>query len=137
MAKQIYQTHGLKTLYLGFCPTVIRESLGLACYFGTYEYLIQHFRTDGKVNLLGSLVCGGIAGMAFWVPTYPIDYIKTLMQGDSLTERKYSGMWDCFAKNKHRGVPVFFTGFGLMMVRSLVANSFAFMAFEVGKRMVY
>ncbi len=84
MAKSIYKQHGMKKLYLGFIPTVIRECIGLACFFGVYDALIVNFKHDGKVNKLGALLCGSLAGMSFWSLCYPADYIKTIIQADSL-----------------------------------------------------
>ena len=34
---QIYKNYGLKGLYLGFYPTLLRESMAMAAYFGIYE----------------------------------------------------------------------------------------------------
>lgn len=83
-AVRILQQHGLRKLYLGFYPTLIRESVGLGCYFGVYDALIPHFTHNGNVNLLGSMLAGGCAGVGFWAFIYPVDYIKTIVQADSL-----------------------------------------------------
>jgi solute carrier family 25 (mitochondrial carnitine/acylcarnitine transporter), member 20/29 len=98
MAKRILKEHGLSKLYLGFVPTVIRECVGLGCYFGIYDALIKHFTHEGKVNLLGSLLSGAAAGVGFWTFIYPIDYVKTVMQADSLTTPQYKGMLNCFSQ---------------------------------------
>lgn len=137
MAINILKNYGLQKLYMGFLPTWIREAVGLGCYFGTYEYLIRKFTHNGEVSLVGSLTCGGAAGISFWLFIYPVDYIKTLLQSDSLAKPVYKGSWDCYIQNKHKGVPVFFTGFGIMAVRSLVANAVGFSCFELGRKMVY
>ena len=137
MARQLVANHGITGLYLGLFSTIIRDSLGLACYFGTYDFLIRHFTNDGHVNLLGSLVSGAAAGVAFWMLPYPMDYIKTLIQGDSLTNPKYKGIWNVIQQNKHLGIGTFYTGFGVMTARSVVVNAVGFMAFELGKRAVY
>ena len=34
---QIYKNYGLKGLYLGFYPTLLRELMAMATYFGIYE----------------------------------------------------------------------------------------------------
>jgi hypothetical protein len=43
MATNILKEHGLRKLYTGFFPTIIRESVGLGFYFGVYDALIKHF----------------------------------------------------------------------------------------------
>lgn len=95
MATRIFQEHGLRKLYLGFYPTILRESIGLGCYFGVYDALIKNFTHNGNVNLWGSLLAGGFAGLGFWAFIYPIDYIKTVIQADSLTQPKFRGSWHC------------------------------------------
>jgi len=69
--------------------------VGLGCYFGTYDALIRHFTHNGVVSLAGSLLAGGCAGIGFWIFIYPIDYVKTLVQADSLTKPQYRGSWHC------------------------------------------
>ena len=36
-----------------------------------------------------SFVSGGLAGSLSWLMTYPIDYLKTIIQSDDLSNRKY------------------------------------------------
>ncbi len=45
-----------------------------------------------------SLVGGAFAGISFWLFAYPMDYVKTLLQTDSLdkTNAKYKGMLDVY-----------------------------------------
>jgi hypothetical protein len=38
---------------------------------------------------------GGLAGSGSWLLTYPIDYIKTLIQSENLEARKYKDSIDC------------------------------------------
>lgn len=111
--------------------------MGLGVFFGTYDYLIRYFKTDGKVNLLGSLLCGGLCGVAFWTSVYPVDYIKTLLQGDSITKPLYNGSIDCAKKQMSKGIGVFFTGYGIMTMRAVVVNAVGWVCFELGKKMVY
>jgi solute carrier family 25 carnitine/acylcarnitine transporter 20/29 len=129
MATRILQEHGLRKLYLGFYPTLIRESIGLGCYFGFYDALIKHFTHDGKVNLLGALFSGAMAGIGFWAFIYPVDYIKTVIQADSLTAPKFKGSWHCATEELKKGHKVFFTGFVIMMCRAMVCNAFGFACF--------
>ena len=130
MAGRILREHGLRKLYLGFIPTVIREAVGLGCYFGVYDTIIPHFTHNGNVNLLGSLFAGGFAGIGFWIFIYPVDYVKTIVQGDSLTNPQYSGNWDCAKKEfQRKGISVFYRAFGIMMARAVVANAVGFACF--------
>jgi solute carrier family 25 carnitine/acylcarnitine transporter 20/29 len=99
--------------------------------------LIKNFTHNGNVSLLGSLVAGACAGIGFWSFIYPVDYIKTLVQADSLDKPNFKGSWHCAREEVKKGYSVFFRGFGIMMARAAVVNSFGFLCFEVGKKIVY
>ena len=48
---------------------------------------------------VGSLIlAGGLGGIAYWGPTYPMDVIKSRIQVDNLQHPQYRGMMDCFSK---------------------------------------
>ena len=81
---------------------------------------------------------GACAGISFWALIYPADYVKTLIQSDSLTEPMYkSSIHAAREELKTKGIKVFYTAFDIMMARSVVAGSFGFLCFELGKRMMY
>lgn len=87
-AVSIAKNHGFGGIYKGFLPTWGRECLGQILYFLTYESIIRaSVRKDQKLSeapLSVSLVGGAMAGISFWLFAYPFDYVKTLMQTDSL-----------------------------------------------------
>jgi hypothetical protein len=68
---------GLFTRGLG--PTLAREIPSYAIYFVVYRLLMS---TDLAGGLGGAapLVCGAVSGCACWIPVYPIDVVKTLVQ---------------------------------------------------------
>ncbi len=39
---------------------------------------------------------GAVTGFIYWMAIYPIDVVKTLIQGDDLANPKYKGMIDGF-----------------------------------------
>ena len=86
---------------------------------------------------MGSLLSGAVAGVSFWCFNYPVDYVKTIMQADSLTSPQYKGMLHCFRHEAPKGLPVFFTGLGIMIARAMVSNGFGFACFEMAKKAVY
>lgn len=121
-------------------PTLLRESIGSALYFLTYEAVMRSFVAPGQkaadAPLAVSLLAGGLAGVGYWGLTYPIDYMKTLMQVDDLENRKYHGMIDCFRQNKKFGWKSFFTGYGVTMIRSVPVNAGGFFTFELVMRLM-
>lgn len=43
----IYKKHGIKGLYLGFYPTLLRENIALSVYFSVYELGMRMLTPDG------------------------------------------------------------------------------------------
>lgn len=55
--------------------------------------MIRVFNKDiDNPALASALLSGGLAGLATWLVVYPIDYIKTLIQSDSLHNPKHNSM---------------------------------------------
>ena len=94
-AKKIYQTDGIKGIYKGLVPTLIRESVGLGIYFATYEALIaRELKTYPRLtrnDISAWKLCtfGGLSGYTLWIGIYPIDVIKSKLQTDSIKDPKY------------------------------------------------
>jgi hypothetical protein len=45
---------------------------------------MKYFKKGNEISLTGTLLSGGLAGLATWTAMYPFDYVKTLIQTDSL-----------------------------------------------------
>lgn len=119
-------------------PTILRECIGSGLYFFIYELIMRSFVKPGQrvadAPLSASLLAGGAAGAGYWAFTYPIDYLKTLIQTDDLKNRKYKGLLDCFNQRKHDGFKSFFRGYGVCMLRSVPVNGGGFFVFEMVMR---
>lgn len=97
-AKRIFKAEGINGLFRGQFITIVRDVPAFATYFFTYEYLTQKFSREGELpSAPAVLMAGGMAGVASWSFTYPIDVIKTRLQCDGLTggALKYKGILDC------------------------------------------
>jgi solute carrier family 25 carnitine/acylcarnitine transporter 20/29 len=129
---------GLLGLFKGFTPTLTREIIGNAAYFGTYSLVKTTLATtqglDSSRSLgTGSLmVAGGIAGATFWLPIIPADTIKTRMQLQSPYDpHRYSSMLDCARQIiKNEGFGSLFKGWQPCLARSVPANAALFVAME-------
>ena len=85
VGKKIFASYGLEGLYQGFYPTILGEVIGLGLYFGAYEGIIRQFQQshhNEPPSKTVSFFAGGIAGCLSWLFTYPLDYVKTLIQSD-------------------------------------------------------
>ncbi|KAL0062176.1 hypothetical protein AAF712_010929 [Marasmius tenuissimus] len=108
VATDIYKRHGIRGLYRGITATALRD-LGFGSYFFAYEatcrYLpplwgslgsgvterrrsetgalvheMDHREGSESAGLGTLLVAGGVAGIAGWIFTFPMDVVKTRVQ---------------------------------------------------------
>lgn len=139
MSKDILREHGFFKLYTGYASTIFRETVALATYFTTYELCKRKLLSNPKeVPIWAALLSGGISGVMTWTFSYPMDYIKTLIQTDSLENPRHKTMRGYFKEEIAKGsVKQFFVGFEIMMVRAFVVNATGFLCFEIGKKLMY
>lgn len=70
-------------------------------------------------------------GVVSWAVITPIDLVKSRIQADDIKKPVYNGVIDCFRKSyRSHGLPVFFRGFSMMMLRSFPVNAATFSVYE-------
>lgn len=112
-----YQTSPTKTIEIsqfmrggGRMATLARESLATSIYMGVY------FNMENK---LGAFKAGGLAGLASWTFTYPIDVIKTRQMNDvSLSWKRAIKMGNLWR------------GYMICALRAVLVNSSGFWAYS-------
>lgn len=65
----------------------LREAVGTAVYFATYESINRVFSPTGKRSDASAFVhfwAGGLAGTASWLTVFPVDLVKSRLQKDAL-----------------------------------------------------
>jgi len=140
LGKHILKTGGFRAMNRGYLATNLRDSLASVAYFTTYETLKKKLRKEGDTSLgvLRTLLAGGLAGMANWVPAIPVDTLKSRLQ--IAPDGKYTNGIRSVAKeifSEHgllRGVKVLYRGTGPVMVRAFPANAACFLGYETALR---
>jgi len=131
---KITRAYGLKGLYYGTKITLVREIIGFSCYFGMYEIMKKRAarNRDKPLPFYAYPLLGGIAGYFLWLPTFPIDVIKSKIQADSIVNPKYKSISDAvkitWGEFGWRG---FFKGFGPCMLRAAPVNATVFGTYEL------
>ena len=84
------------------------------------------------------IIFSGIcAGIALWVPIFPIDVIKTELQVDSLTKPKYSGAFSVVKEIVRQGnYGRFYKGITPCILRGMAVNCGVFPAFEISMQLL-
>ncbi|KAL4431646.1 hypothetical protein ABPG77_001488 [Micractinium sp. CCAP 211/92] len=134
-AMSILRSHGLKGLYRGMTSTILRDIMGYAWFFYGYEATIHAIAGPGKTKAdlsYGQVMLAGVmAGFGLWGSMFPIDTIKSKMQGDSLSNPQYRNTMDCLrqsvAVEGYRGL---MRGFSAAMYRAVPVNAGIFLAVE-------
>ena len=126
----VLQNEGFLGLFSrGLGPTLAREVPSYAIYFVVYGLLIHTSVAENYLGGAAPLVCGAMSGCACWIPVYPIDVIKTLVQntegGDS------SSAFDiAIDLYKNEGIGAFFNGLTPKMLRASVNHAVTFWVYD-------
>lgn len=134
-AKYVYKTGGFRALFRGLGVTMARDCPAFAIYFGSYEAM-----TRGDADAIKVFVSGGVAGALSWVILYPIDVVKSRVQGDIVG--RYKGAWDCFVQSvRTDGWKCMGRGISAVTLRAFISNGACFTAVawteRVWQRMAY
>lgn len=137
--KQIVRVSGLRRgLMFGFWPTLLRDAHSYGVYFASYQFcddlLVSRFGTAQS-----AFVSGGIAGILCWVSSYPIDIVKSRMQGQDMLlpfdERKFQTMRSCFRYTiSVDGWGSLWRGLNIALFRGFLVNGVVFVVYDWGNR---
>ncbi|KAI1208473.1 mitochondrial carrier [Annulohypoxylon truncatum] len=136
VVRQLYRDGGARSVFRGSVATFARDGPGSAAYFAAYEYIKRRLtpldpetgKPKGELSLLAITAAGGAAGVAMWIPVFPIDTIKSRLQ---TAEGKVS-IGGVFKEVYGRGgVKAFFPGFGPALARAVPANAATFLGVEL------
>ncbi|KAJ6485812.1 carnitine/acyl carnitine carrier [Mycena sanguinolenta] len=150
IALEIIRTRGVSGLYRGTVVTMLRDS-GYGAYFASYEATLRALSTPGERR--GGwqvLVAGGVAGVVGWLVTFPLDVVKTRVQGTgpgallsppgapplvrevTQTVNLYRTTWSTIVNSyRAEGLPVFYRGLAPTLIRALPVNMVTFGVFEL------
>ena len=143
VARQLYRQGGVASVFRGSAATLARDAPGSAAYFAAYEYMKRRLtpvdpatgRPQGKLSLGAVTVAGGAAGIAMWIPVFPIDTIKSRLQTAPEGANTSIGgvVRELWAKGGYRA---FFPGFGPALARAVPANAATFLGVEMAHQAI-
>merc|ERR1712125_254607 len=113
----------------GLGPTLAREVPSYGIYFLVYGVFMQ----TQIASLLGNiapLVFGALSGMASWIPVYPVDVVKTLVQNSDGKET-LSSFQVTKTLYEEGGVGAFFDGLTPKMLRAAVNHAVCFYVYDI------
>ncbi|XP_077525825.1 mitochondrial glycine transporter A-like isoform X3 [Haemaphysalis longicornis] len=132
--RDIYRTHGMRGLYSGLIPTLIRDApysgIYLVFYVQAKRFVPQSVQQEGSGGQLvaANFTCGLVAGLLASVVTQPADVIKTHMQ---LSPAKFSSILaTVLLVAREEGVVGYFRGLVPRMLRRTLVTAMAWSFYE-------
>ena len=135
VVRQLYKEGGIRSVFRGSAMTLARDGPGSAAYFATYEYIKRKMtpkdangKPSGDLSLTAVMVAGGAAGVAMWIPVFPVDTIKSRLQSAEGRPTIGGTIRGLYANG---GLKAFFPGMGPAMARAVPANAATFLGVEL------
>nr|KAK5442514.1 carnitine transporter [Exophiala xenobiotica] len=138
VVRQLYKEGGIRSVFRGSAMTLARDGPGSAAYFAVYEYVKRSLspkdengNATGELSLPAVMTAGGAAGVAMWIPVFPVDTIKSRIQtaeGRPTIRGVISGVY------RSGGIKAFFPGFGPALARAVPANAATFVGVELAHK---
>ena len=138
VVRQLYKEGGIRSVYRGSAMTLARDGPGSATYFASYEYVKRKMtpkdangNPSGELSLTAVMTAGGAAGVAMWLPVFPIDTIKSRLQS---AEGRPTIGGTIRGIHASGGLKAFFPGIGPAMARAVPANAVTFLGVELAHK---
>ncbi|GAB1212181.1 hypothetical protein ATERTT37_001311 [Aspergillus terreus] len=135
VVRQLYKEGGIRSVFRGSAMTLARDGPGSAAYFAAYEYIKrtltpkdENGNVTGELSMPAVLAAGGAAGIAMWIPVFPVDTIKSRVQSAPGRPTIGGTIRAVYASG---GVKAFFPGFGPALARAVPANAATFAGVEL------
>lgn len=114
--------------FAGYFSKTLFETPYFNVYLVVYEGLKAYLKgTVIHDSIWNPIISGGLAGIAAWLPCYPQDVIKSVIQSN---ESKLTVLEATSKIYKAYGVKGFFKGFTPSMMRAFPANAATFLGYE-------
>lgn len=139
--RKIVRSSGMRGLFKGMVPTILREVPAYTAQFTVYEFvkafLLQRANPEVGLSTAAQLTAGGCAGIAAWIFSYPQDVVKVQIQVRHESQKQYrhrffdGGFTDCWQdivrRESWRGL---WKGLSPCLIRAFLANGAGFLAYE-------
>ncbi|EOO01171.1 putative mitochondrial carnitine carrier protein [Phaeoacremonium minimum UCRPA7] len=136
VVRQLYKEGGVRSVFRGSAATLARDGPGSAAYFAAYEYIKRKLtprdpatgKPSGQLSLMAVTCAGAAAGVAMWIPVFPVDTVKSRLQTAEGNVTLGGVVRELYGKG---GVKAFFPGFGPALARAVPANAATFLGVEL------
>jgi hypothetical protein len=129
--RSVAAQHGARSLFTGMGVNCLREAVFLSTYFCVYEQLRDALPGVGLPNSLAVASAGGISGALAWTLSFPLDTLKTAVQGASMSAPRTPALQLLRRLVVERGVAGLYAGVLPSVLRAFLVSSTRFSAYEL------
>lgn len=134
LTRDILRTKGIRGLFVGYGPQLIRDVPFYASFFGTYDilcYVMKKYTSLPETSIY--FIAGGIAGQVGWAISIAPDTIKSRIQVSDAPLSFMNTAKQIIAENGVRGL---FAGIEVAIIRAFPANAALFVGYEYSRKFV-
>eukprot|EP00940_MAST-03C_sp_MAST-3C-sp2_P000085 g85.t1 len=138
----VIRSVGMRGLFRGYSVIVLMRCLGLPAYLSSYEWMkrsllgTNYLKADPLSNIRAYMLAGATAGFAFWTVTFPVDFVKTRIQEQSMGTKRVSALDVVRNIYRERGIAGFYRGIAPCLIRAGPSNALCFATVEVVKSLL-
>lgn len=131
MTRHILQEHGFSKLYRGHVVNIIREMVFLSTYFMVYENIKEILKEQLSLGMkIAVPLAGGISGATGWLISFPLDNIKTNIQGIALNKTPEKAIDIAKRLLREKGIRGLYFGVAPSVMRSFIVSATRFSVYE-------
>ncbi|GFZ06199.1 mitochondrial substrate carrier family protein [Actinidia rufa] len=139
------KTEGVTGIFRGGFTTLLRESIGNAVFFTTYEHVRYYMHLQLKdassnhSNLIDvgvGIMSGGLGGIAYWSAVLPLDVAKTIIQTAPDRDSTRNPFQILNSIYRRSGLKGCYTGLGPTIARAFPANAAAIVTWELAVKIL-
>uniref|UniRef100_A0A6P7GVJ1 Mitochondrial ornithine transporter 1-like n=1 Tax=Diabrotica virgifera virgifera TaxID=50390 RepID=A0A6P7GVJ1_DIAVI len=138
LTAEVIRTEGVKGMFRGLVPTIVREMPGYFFFFGAYEGTRELLRKPDQkkedIGLVKTMIAGGMGGGIFWTALFPADVAKSRIQVNNLNENM---MKLIFKIARHEGIGALYNGLLPTVIRAVPATAVMFLTIEYSKKWMH
>ncbi|KAF9046138.1 mitochondrial carrier domain-containing protein [Panaeolus papilionaceus] len=121
---------GFSGVYKGVGSVVVGSAPGAAVFFSTYEFMKKTLPLPENMASVNHMMSASVAEVAACMVRVPTEVIKTRMQTSSYGAQGSSSLSAFKLVLKQEGIPGFYRGFGITVMREIPFTSLQFPLYE-------
>ena len=137
VVRGLYRHEGVPGLYRAFPYESMASGVGRMVYFTTYEVTKQQLAAwfPNVDPTLQKIVAAASTSIVGWAAVFPVDLIKNKIQAEPIGQPKqFRSYWHCCQVTyRQGGLPAFWTGFSITILRSFFSSGISLPVFDTLK----